>query len=113
MANIPGSVPITGFIAPTDAGDLFATHDEQYGRGGYRTVADLTARDAITADRRSAGMLVNVAGTLYQLGAGLTNADWSELSLGGGGTTPTGTGGIIDGGLRTDTGAIIDGGERV
>jgi len=34
-------------------------------------------------------------------------------SAAGGGTTPTGTGGVIDGGLRTDTGATIDGGERV
>ena len=30
-----------------------------------------------------------------------------------GDTATTGTGGVIDGGLRTDTGAIIDGGERV
>ena len=113
MANIPGSVPITGYVAPTDATDLYATHDEAYGRGGYRTVATLAERDAITADRRKAGMLVNINGVLFQLGAGLANTDWTLLELGGGGTTPTGTGGIIDGGLRADTGATIDGGERV
>jgi hypothetical protein len=111
MANIPGSVPITGYVAPTDATDLYATHDEAYGRGGYRTVASLAERDAITADRRKAGMLVNVNGQLFLLGAGLSNADWGALELGG--TTASGTGGIIDGGLRTEEGAIIDGGTRV
>jgi hypothetical protein len=89
MAAIPGSVPITGFVAPTDSLDTFASHDEAYGRGGYRTVSNLTESDAIYADRRKVGMLVNVAGTMYQLGAGLTNNDWAEVTLGGGSSTAT------------------------
>ena len=89
MAAIPGSVPITGFVAPTDSLDTFASHDEAYGRGGYRTVANLIERDAISADRRKVGMLVNVAGTMYQLGAGLANTDWAEVTLGGGSSTAT------------------------
>jgi hypothetical protein len=60
MAPIPGSVRVTGFIAPSDSADLYATQDEFYNRGGWRTVADITARNAITADRRKDGMLVRV-----------------------------------------------------
>jgi hypothetical protein len=88
MAIIPGSVPITGFIAPTDSGDLFATHDEMYGRGGYRTVLNLTERDSITQDRRKVGMLVYVQsdGNIYRLGVGLSNSDWIIYT--GSGTAP-------------------------
>jgi len=42
-------------------------------------VADLTERDAITADRRREGMVVYVAadGQTYQLVGGVTNSDWT------------------------------------
>lgn len=85
MAAIPGSVPITGFIAPTDTGDTFATQDETYNRGGFRTVADLTARDAITPDRRVEGMLVRVlsTGSFYTLSGGILNANWVVETFGG------------------------------
>lgn len=86
MASIPGSVTITGFVAPTDTADTYPTHDETYGRGGYRTVANTTARDAIPADRRLEGMLVYVVATdtTYQLGSDLLT--WS--AYGAGGSTP-------------------------
>ena len=94
MADIPGSVPLTGFVAPTDDTDTFATQDEFWNRGGWRSVADITARDAITADRRKLGMVVRVwdadgGGTtkFYTLKTGLTNLDWIEDSLGGGSST--------------------------
>jgi len=60
-----------------------------YGRGGSRTVADNTARDAITADRRSLGMIVRVLDDglgnerFYTLRTGLTNSDWELDNLGG------------------------------
>jgi hypothetical protein len=38
MAQIPGSVRLTGFIAPSDTLDTYATQDEMYNRGGYRSV---------------------------------------------------------------------------
>ena len=84
MPNIPGSVPITGFIAPTDAADTFATQDEAYNRGGYRSVADIAERDAITPDRRKEGMLVNVLSdsTVYKLTGGIDNVNW-EVDGGG------------------------------
>jgi hypothetical protein len=85
MAAIPGSVAVTGFIAPTDSGDTFATQDETYNRGGFRTVADLTARDAITVDRRLEGMIVRVisTGKFYTLEGGIGNGDWVEETFGG------------------------------
>lgn len=83
MAQIPGSVRVAGFIAPTDSTDTYAVTDETYNRGGYRTVADLTARDAITTDRRKEGMLVRVisTGETYVLVGGILNTDWTLLTL--------------------------------
>jgi hypothetical protein len=60
MATIPGSVPLTGFIAPTDDQDTYAVADVNYIKGGYRSVATLIERDAITAARRVEGMAVYV-----------------------------------------------------
>ena len=83
MAAIPGSVRVGGVIAPTDSSDTYAVTDDAYGRGGFRPVADTTERDAITSDRRKPGMLVrtNTDNKLWVLGAGLTNSDWSLLSV--------------------------------
>lgn len=90
MAAIPGSIPLTGFVAPTDTADVFATHDSEYGRGD-KHVLNLAARNAITEDRRKWGMLVHVyndgasTGT-YQLVFGevdtdiTNNANWVEFS---------------------------------
>lgn len=85
MAKIANSVPLGGFIAPNDSADTYATHDEQYGRGGFRSVADLTARDAIPADRRKLGMEVKVLadGKKYELIGGTANSNWQEVVTGG------------------------------
>lgn len=84
MASIPGSVRVGGFLAPTDSGDLYAVTDETYNRGGYRTVADNTARDAISADRRKEGMLVKTLDTTtyWTLLGGILNANWAEVEFG-------------------------------
>lgn len=58
MASIPGSVTVTGFIAPTDTTDTYAVIDPLYGIDGMRSVASTTARNAITTQRRRAGMIV-------------------------------------------------------
>jgi hypothetical protein len=92
MAPIPGSVRVTGFIAPSDSADLYATQDEFWNRGGWRTVADITARNAITADRRKDGMLVRVRDAgggiekFYTLTGGLADINWVEQVFSGGGT---------------------------
>jgi len=84
MAAIPGSVRVGGFIAPTDSTDTYAVTDDQYGRGGYRPVADTTARDAISADRRKIGMLVKTIadGKHWTLTGGILNANWAEVVFG-------------------------------
>jgi hypothetical protein len=75
--QIPGT-NIASRIAPFDTADTFATHDSQWGRDGYRSVADLTERDAISDARRKEGMLVYVitTDTTYQLYGGITNSNW-------------------------------------
>lgn len=69
MSSIPGSVKVTGFVAPTDSTDVYPAHDEEYGAGGYRSVIDLVSRDAITVARRKEDMLVYVrsTGLTYQM----------------------------------------------
>jgi len=81
MAKIPGSVGLTGFIAPKDSADSYAVTDDKYNRGGYKTVADITERDAITADRRKEGMVVYVRsdGKEYRIVGGTDNSNWSEV----------------------------------
>lgn len=96
MPNIPGSVPLGGFIAPSDPADPYAVQDSIYGRGGLREVADNAARNAITADRRRAGMLVFTLDSesywrlLSPPWLG-TDADWMLFNGGGGGGTYTHT----------------------
>lgn len=79
MAAIPGSVPYTGFIAPTDSTDTFPVTKPEFGLGSLRTVADITARNAITSQRREQGMLVYVISesAYYKLEGGITNSDWN------------------------------------
>ncbi len=77
--SIAGTTPVTAAIAPSSASDAYATHIAEYGKGGYQVVADNTARDNITAARRTYGMRVYVitTGITYVLGPGLGNGDWS------------------------------------
>lgn len=103
MAQIPGSIRVTGFIAPSDSTDIYATHDSTYGRGGLREVATIVERDAITADRRKEGMVVYVEedGQTYQLVGGVDNADWeifgnAAATIGSYVTTVNGVSGAIE-----------------
>lgn len=74
---------VTAPIRPFDSADLYPTHEAIYGKGGVRTVASTTARDAIPALRREEGMLVYVAADqkTYQLAADLVT--WAVANLGG------------------------------
>jgi hypothetical protein len=58
MAIIPGSIPVTGFIAPTDSTDIYPVTDTLFGIDGFRNVSGSTERDSISLERRRAGMLV-------------------------------------------------------
>lgn len=77
-------IEIIATLAPKNDA-AFATHDSQYGRGGWHEAATLVDRDAIPAGRRRAGMAVNVLseGKVYQLAGDL--ATWVEISMGGSG----------------------------
>ena len=64
MVAIPG-VRVTGPIVPTDTGDVYATHEAQYGKGGYRCVANAgeLATLAGQPDRLEVGMWVKQVDT--------------------------------------------------
>ena len=70
--------------------------------GVVRSVADITARDAIDAGKRIEGMICYVVSeaTNYQLQGGITNSDWVLLSASVSELTATGT---IDGSNVTFT----------
>ena len=81
---IPGTIAITGPIAPTSTNDTYPTHFPKYGKGGYYTVATLAERNNISADRREYGLRVFVAAANaeYKLEADLTT--WTVVSTTGG-----------------------------
>ena len=94
------AIEITGTFGPTGtntgAPAGFATHEANFGLGGYMQVADDAARNAISDIRRAEGMAVYVNDTdkLYILTNGITNQDWVEFSGGGG---PGGSIDVTDG----------------
>jgi hypothetical protein len=80
-------VVITGTITTSDDSDVYATHDAAYGKGGLRTVANITDRNAITVERRTEGMMVFVQdiGTYWKLLPSpwaYDNTDWEEFTSG-------------------------------
>lgn len=78
MAKYPGGVTVTGYIAPSDTTDLYATHKEEFGQGGYRAVTNITERNLIGISRRKLGMVVYVIDEdkEYKLLGGLENTNW-------------------------------------
>lgn len=79
---IPGTVPVTGVIAPTSTADTYPVTDPKYGLGGLKSVVDLAARNAIPTERREMGMIVFVVSENkhYILSNGIANTDWTELN---------------------------------
>jgi hypothetical protein len=92
MTAIPGT-NVAARVVPFDTADTYATHDDTYGRGGYRAVATVAERDAIPSPRRKEGMLVYVVADnkTYQLYGGITNSNWIIYATGGGGSSLYGT----------------------
>jgi hypothetical protein len=106
MTAIPGTVGITGLLAPKNAEDTHGTHEDTYGKGGFRSVSNTTERDAIPADRRKEGMWVYVrySATVYTLESGITNGDWVEIEFSDG----AGTGELVITTLAETTIDLID-----
>ena len=71
-------VIVTGPTVTTDPGDTYPTHKAILGLGGFRAVADATARLALPADRREIGMWVHQIDTdeVWQLQGGILDANW-------------------------------------
>jgi hypothetical protein len=86
MTAIPGSIRVTGFIAPSDDTDVYATHEDVYGKGGFRPVANVTTRNLISSDRRKEGMWVMTMddGKVYKLSGGILDMHWVEVVFSGG-----------------------------
>jgi len=88
MSSIRGT-NVLAPVVPFDTTDAHASHEARYGKGGYRSVADIAERDAIPQLRRESGMLVCVLtdGKVWKLGDNLTtwtefavSSDWATLS---------------------------------
>lgn len=84
MAEIKGTNVASKIVPYTDS-DEYATHDEKYGVGGYRTVDSVSEMNAIPAARRKEGMLVYVKNDrYYRLNSSNTFEDAGIGSSGGG-----------------------------
>lgn len=98
MPQIPGTIPLTGAIAPTDSLDSYPIADMAYIKGGLKTVATIGERNDITGPRREPGMLVFVQADskYYQLSS--DQVTWTELNFSGGTFLPL-AGGTMTGAL--------------
>ncbi len=82
--DIPGTNVASG-IAPFKTTDNYATHYEEYGQGGYRSVKTIEERNAIPKKRRKLGMLVNVLSAgIFKLtsdpgNGNTTDENWGSL----------------------------------
>lgn len=79
MSRIKGT-NVAATIVPFDTNDIYPTHDEKYGLGGFRSVQTIQERNNIPLERRKHGMRV------YVWGDGSSpdnNTDWEWDSIGG------------------------------
>jgi hypothetical protein len=63
VGALSGGINLGAPILPATDEDIFPTHDARYGKGGYRSVANNTERDAIPAERKEFGMVVRTRDT--------------------------------------------------
>lgn len=59
MANLKGT-NVAALIVPFTDQDPYATHDAEYGKGGFRSVETIDLRDEIPTERKTKGMVVRV-----------------------------------------------------
>lgn len=76
MADLKGTQVAAAIVPFTDL-DTYATHDAEYGKGGFRSVDTNEKRDAIPAARKVKGMVVRVNDTgLHWMWTGSAWAEW-------------------------------------
>lgn len=80
---IPQTFTVIAPVAPSSNTDTYPVTLPIYGKGGLRTVANITERNAIFEERREKGMLVYVESEsrYYTLAGGITNNDWQRVTL--------------------------------
>ena len=80
---IPGTVPLSGTVAPTSELDTFPVTDPRYGLGGLRTLATKGERNDIPTARRQVGMIVYVTedNVYYGLAGGTGNNNWVPMQI--------------------------------
>ena len=80
MADLKGTQVAASIVPFTDL-DTYATHDAEYGKGGFRSVDTNEKRDAIPAARKVKGMVVRVNDTgLHWVWTGSAWAEWLPKS---------------------------------
>lgn len=76
MADLKGTQVAAAIVPFTDL-DTYATHDAEYGKGGFRSVDTNAKRDAIPAARKVKGMVVRVNDTgLHWTWTGSAWVEW-------------------------------------
>lgn len=59
MAELKGT-QVAAIVVPFTDADKYATHDAEYGKGGFRSVETIALRNAIPTERKTKGMVVRV-----------------------------------------------------
>lgn len=59
MAELKGT-QVAAIVVPFTDADKYATHDAEYGKGGFRSVSTIEDRNAIPVERKTEGMIVRV-----------------------------------------------------
>lgn len=59
MTELKGT-QVAAIVVPFTDADKYATHDAEYGKGGFRSVETIALRDAISTERKTKGMVVRV-----------------------------------------------------
>lgn len=59
MEELKGT-QVAAIVVPFTDADKYATHDAEYGKGGFRSVETIALRDAISTERKTKGMVVRV-----------------------------------------------------
>lgn len=75
MAELKGT-QVAAIVVPFTDADKYATHDAEYGKGGFRSVSTIANRDAIPVERKTEGMIVRV--TANGLNYEWKNNAWAE-----------------------------------
>lgn len=75
MAELKGT-QVAAIVVPFTDADKYATHDAEYGKGGFRSVSTIADRDAIPVERKTEGMIVRV--TANGLNYEWKNNAWAE-----------------------------------